>query len=449
MKNQIPLGLILTLSSLFPPNVALAQRSPATVVPPAPKQSHHPLPDGFDLSNAEEMMAQRLHELHELHQLQDQVQGMFNDPEFREKINQLSDSDLQKLREKMLTGKGLSQDRNWEHFLKQAASWQKWDQRQIDSIRNWAEHAEQKLPSSSDHDSHQDRGPDVSTPTSIPPPDSPSPPPSPPTTAGTEPTLFDRMQEESTKWLIENLDDVGGNVLESLVQASGNEASSPLADLLRSMRQADFAGMDISGNPLFPTLQSRAFTNSLSRVGDFLHQQGGFWDEIHSVFRNAPMPSLPNLRSPSVSVSTSSAMDDGGRTPALISLLLLATIVLLLYKKSLSSKSPVGSGAHAGWHLGPWPVPPGGVSSRQDVIRAFEHLALLCLGPSAAACHHRELAERLAEQGSDNPAHRQAAEMLAWLYEQARYAPSADALSQEQLSDARQALCLLAGVTAS
>jgi hypothetical protein len=93
-------------------------------------------------------------------------------------------------------------------------------------------------------------------------------------------------------------------------------------------------------------------------------------------------------------------------------------------------------------------VSPQSVSTRQDVVRAFEYLALLCLGLSAAACHHRELAERLAQQDSGNPKRRQAAEMLAWLYEQARYAPDAEALSQEELTDARHALCCLAGVTA-
>jgi hypothetical protein len=122
-------------------------------------------------------------------------------------------------------------------------------------------------------------------------------------------------------------------------------------------------------------------------------------------------------------------------------------IVLVLWKKGFGSNGQAGSGADGEWRLGTWPVRPDAVSTRQDVIRAFEYLALLCLGPAAAVCHHRQLAERLAEQDSINPSRRQAAEMLAWLYEQARYAPADETLSQEQLSDARHALSSLAGVT--
>jgi hypothetical protein len=124
-------------------------------------------------------------------------------------------------------------------------------------------------------------------------------------------------------------------------------------------------------------------------------------------------------------------------------------IVVLLCRRGLAARSQLGSGEGNEWRLGPWPVSPGNVSTRQDVIRAFEYLALLCFGPAAGACHHRELADRLALQDSGNPARRQAAEMLAWLYEQARYAPAGEALSPEHLSDARHALCLLAGVTAA
>jgi hypothetical protein len=147
-------------------------------------------------------------------------------------------------------------------------------------------------------------------------------------------------------------------------------------------------------------------------------------------------------------VPTASAPGGDNWAPALLSLLLLSMIVALLCTRGLASKSRLGSGEGDEWRLGSWPVSPGEVSTRQDVIRAFEYLALLCLGPTAGACHHRDLADRLAEQDSDNPARRQAADLLAWLYEQARYAPAGETLSPEHISDARHALRLLAGVTA-
>ena len=100
------------------------------------------------------------------------------------------------------------------------------------------------------------------------------------------------------------------------------------------------------------------------------------------------------------------------------------------------------------WRLGPWPVSPSAVSTRRNLVRAFEHLALLCLEPDACTCHHRRLADRLAAQDESKPARRQAAELLGWLYEQARYAPADASLSPDELVEARHALCFLAGVTA-
>ena len=60
--------------------------------------------------------------------------------------------------------------------------------------------------------------------------------------------------------------------------------------------------------------------------------------------------------------------------------------------------------------------------TREQLIAAFEYLALLKYGPSAAHWNHRAVAERL---GADAAA-RDDAECLANLYERARYAPDAD-----------------------
>lgn len=460
MNKRFWLWLLLIPSLLLLPRMATAQRQPTrgrnlsanslkTIDPPTRKQSHHDLP-GFDLTNAQDIMAQRLQELRELRQLQDQIQELLRDPDFRNRIKQqLNESDVRQLRDKLLQGKGVSQDRNWQHFLDQAAKRQNWDERQIRMLRAWAERAERKSLLPNNPGLLPGRDPAASPPAPILPPSFSPPPPSLPplNESEPEPSLLDRMKEESTKWLMDNLDDAGGNVLEALTQMDGRDELSPLADLVRSLRQPDFSGMNLNETSLFPTQQVGSLAHSLSNVGNYLHQQDGVWSEIRSFFRNAPAPSLPHFGRPSISVPASSIPDGEGLLPALLSLLMLGTIVLLLCKSGFRFKS-AGSGESAEWRLGPWPVSPSGVSTRQDVIRAFEHLVLLFFGPAAAACHHRRLAERLAEQDGDNPGHRQAAEMLAWLYEQARYAPTEDALSPEQLSDARHALCLLAGVTA-
>jgi hypothetical protein len=102
----------------------------------------------------------------------------------------------------------------------------------------------------------------------------------------------------------------------------------------------------------------------------------------------------------------------------------------------------------SGWRPGPWPVSPTAVATRRDLVRAFEHLALLCLGRAAYHYHHLELAERLGAL-SGGPQCRQAAAELASLYEQARYAPEEGPLSNDEVTAARRDLCFLAGVAAA
>lgn len=98
----------------------------------------------------------------------------------------------------------------------------------------------------------------------------------------------------------------------------------------------------------------------------------------------------------------------------------------------------------AAWKLGPWPVRPENVRTRDDLVRAFEYLALLKLGPKARHWNHRTIADKLEQvQAKDG----QVANELATVYEQARYAPPTDWLSEATLAAARRHLSSLAGVT--
>jgi hypothetical protein len=94
------------------------------------------------------------------------------------------------------------------------------------------------------------------------------------------------------------------------------------------------------------------------------------------------------------------------------------------------------------WSAGPWPVDPSRVSTREDLIRAFEHLAVLCLGLPARTLNHLDLASRLGQtaDGRSGPAAR-----LARLYERARYAPPDEPLPADELASARGDLSTLAG----
>ena len=94
--------------------------------------------------------------------------------------------------------------------------------------------------------------------------------------------------------------------------------------------------------------------------------------------------------------------------------------------------------------LNAWPVDPLGVNSREELIRAYEFLALSRLGLEVKSWNHLAIAAGLGN--SPDPLRRNAALCLTDAYEHARYAPIEDALPHELIAEARRHLCLLAGV---
>jgi len=109
-----------------------------------------------------------------------------------------------------------------------------------------------------------------------------------------------------------------------------------------------------------------------------------------------------------------------------------------------------GLAGRDGWRLGPWPVRPSGVQTRGDVVKAFEHLALLLLGRQISTSHHLDIAGELGQSPDDPTGRRKnAAQELALLYEHARYAPPDEQLSEDELAAARRDLGFLAGGAAA
>jgi hypothetical protein len=92
---------------------------------------------------------------------------------------------------------------------------------------------------------------------------------------------------------------------------------------------------------------------------------------------------------------------------------------------------------------GPWPVSPNKVATSDDLIRAFEHLAILRLGDTASVCNHLAIASGL-EEATPGEDGRAAAHELARLYERARYEPDATPFAEADLMAARRDLALLA-----
>jgi hypothetical protein len=93
--------------------------------------------------------------------------------------------------------------------------------------------------------------------------------------------------------------------------------------------------------------------------------------------------------------------------------------------------------------LGPWPVDPNAINSREDVVKAFEYLSVLICGMEARTWTHGTIAEALTALART---HGGTALMLARLYELARYAPLDEPLTPDELAEARRLVCGLAGV---
>ncbi len=142
--------------------------------------------------------------------------------------------------------------------------------------------------------------------------------------------------------------------------------------------------------------------------------------------------------------------DAGTALVAIVGVGILATVLWVLLSRYgpegarafLSGKKARAAGS---WTPGPWPVAPGEVASRQDLVRAFEYLSLRELGPGARHWSHRTIAARLAGARADR---RRAVADLAGLYEKARYAPATDPLPEGAIELARRDLKLLAGTSA-
>ena len=160
---------------------------------------------------------------------------------------------------------------------------------------------------------------------------------------------------------------------------------------------------------------------------------------------NLKLPELPNfggLATPTASSASGigGASTGGGGWEAGVWVIALALFGVAGWLALRAAKWQANGGAGA-WSAGPWPVHPSRVFTREDLIRAFEHLALLRLGLKARPLNHVDLAGRLGDTGDRaEPAAR-----LAHLYEQARYAPADELLPDDEMAAARGDLSTLAG----
>src|SRR5262249_35028048 len=126
--------------------------------------------------------------------------------------------------------------------------------------------------------------------------------------------------------------------------------------------------------------------------------------------------SRPNVRLPSMDVEAPRlATPRFGAPSADLGNLLSAALVggavvmaVLVIWRLLAARQETAAAARRA--LGPWPLDPAQVSTREELIRAFEYLSLLRLGEPARSWHHRAIARRL---GGDEATRREAAVRLA------------------------------------
>src|SRR5262249_25084064 len=144
------------------------------------------------------------------------------------------------------------------------------------------------------------------------PPSPPSPAPSssqtpPPSGDSAETSFWHRLQEGTSDWISEHMDGLAGDMIDALSELAQTEEGAPLAELLRNMKRTDL--------PTGPLVEEAAgLSRYLPEIDTFLHEQRGAWDDVRSIFHNAPIPSLTGMNglpsAPSATV-VSSANGEG------------------------------------------------------------------------------------------------------------------------------------------
>ncbi len=244
------------------------------------------------------------------------------------------------------------------------------------------------------------------------------------------------------------------------------EVKRALFDLV-SGNGFDFDLKDEKGNSLWDLLKNG--DGGDSGFGDFLNGgAGGDWKLPQFEFpklgwgssrSNTPTPDAGDRSSRSwwnrdASRPRSSTSSGGGSwgiglggfggvwLPLVLLLLVILGVFVWLKLKDMRGRE--ARPAFAGDGLGPWPVDPRSIKTREDVVLAFEYLSVLICGPSAKTWTHSTIAEALSDLAET---HGETAVMLARLYELARYAPLDEPLSQADLIEAKVLICDLAGVS--
>ncbi len=416
---------------------AVASAAPAQSVgspdDAAAHPSHRLLGGVSDLAGAEDLLALRLHHTHDVQEVQDLVKSLLDNDEYRrmlkDKFNGLNDDDFKSLKETIQKNPQLLDDPKLHDLLKKVEKFKK-DGGDLNSLPK--ETKDSVLDLAKDFIKQNPTDPASSDPMTggpmshIPPGASqPAVPPSPPASSdkfspspheASQPNWVTHDLVQGMTGLIKDIDRTPEGealrtaALQELAKMESS-SSSGLADFLKNILSSDqaawlaHAGKSSSGSGL------DGWDSRQRRLG-------------RSIRRRLVRRADGRRRLDRRPGAARRGRVDGRRRG--------------------QAASGVSARARP-WSPGPWPVRPSQVSTRQDLIRAFEHLAYLLLGPGARSLNHLDVAGRLSR---DDNGRAGAADRLAHLYEQARYAPPDEVMPLHELTAARGDLAALAGAAA-
>lgn len=416
---------------------------------PVDRLSHRPVGNGLDeVLRPEEALARRLMMPRELQRLQTGRDGEALQGEFRELVQRLmqdrkfldsirgslSPEEVERLRGRFERGEPFGEDSALQRMLEKTLAGSPASSGDLQALRRLAEQLGErgllKLP-------RPEGFPVSPSPPGVPPSNDPprnsgTPPAEPP---GAPTDLLPPMDERSSAWWKDQLDRMVRDLDSWIDSPSGKSWANYLKDMALRYEKTRVVSPAVSE-------QARRLSGYLPRLRDYLPRT--------SITPPAPPP-LPRLPSfgPLSAPGLPSGRSAAGAGQVVLFLAVVGLAGLLLWWGGGWLKQ-VRQAARLAWRLGPWPVSPGAVTSRADLVRAFEYLALLRLGPAARTQHHLDLARQIGAQPDLDPQRRRdAAGLLADLYEVARYTPDEEPLPDQQMDRARRELCYLAGVKAA
>ncbi len=380
MNKQLGRLLLAGVCGLTAVSAAPAQPRPSPG-DNADHPSHRLLDSGIgDLAGAEDQLARRLHHTQDVQEIQDLLKKL-DDNDIKtmlKDVKNLNDDEIKSLKETIQNNPQLLDDpklhdmlKNVEKF-KQGGDLHDLPQETKDGLAQLAKDIIEKQKQSDPASGN----PMIGDPKSIPLPEASKPPDLLP-----PPERFSPPPVEASKsdWITHDLTQGMAGLIKDIDRTPEGEA-------LRTAALHELVKWDANSSS-----SSTGFTNFLKSIlssdqAAWLAHAGKTTGSSLDGWNAGPMPSP----APSLGASSDGLMDGVVWIAALALLAAAAWMAFAVARRQAASRLRARP-----WSPGPWPVRPSQVSTRRDLIRAFEHLAYLLLGQPARSLNHLDVADRL------------------------------------------------------